>query len=259
MNNTKQYYIWQHSNTPDSLYNNINEIKNKTIKDYIEELKSEKSLRKTLKLLILIAWLVLILDVMVMINFNINSIVVETIGFISLICAFFIGLPALKYLCEIDDSMPKELLLYSVVNIQKLNNNEIYCTYKPYKYLECEESTLFKPNKIQYDLEENEEPYVEAYSYYFYETEIECLHLPKKSHNKEIFKLKCPVCTSNNCIIKTKFRKGTANCKMYWIECNSCGTVQMHDDLHGYKSIKRATNHWNNYVNDLIYKEKNYG
>ena len=71
--------------------------------------------------------------------------------------------------------------------------------------------------------------------------------------------LVCPNCKQQTSRIFKRYRKGTANCKMYWIECNSCGTVQMHDNLHGYKSIKRAIDHWNNYMNDLIYKEQNYG
>ena len=67
----------------------------------------------------------------------------------------------------------------------------------------------------------------------------------------------CPYCKSTTGKVIMRFRKGVANCKMYWIECSSCGIAQRHDDLHGYKNMKKAIDHWNTDDKDIIKLRKN--
>lgn len=47
-----------------------------------------------------------------------------------------------------------------------------------------------------------------------------------------------------------RYRGGTPNRKMYWIECKKCRLSQAHDDFHGYNTITKAKNAWNRRVTD---------
>ena len=55
----------------------------------------------------------------------------------------------------------------------------------------------------------------------------------------------CPNCKHSEVIIKSRYRKGTANRLMYWVECSYCGLSQKHDDLSGFRTKEKAVKHWN--------------
>lgn len=59
----------------------------------------------------------------------------------------------------------------------------------------------------------------------------------------------CPICGSE-AVVMDRYRGGTPNRKMYWIECKKCRLSQAHDDLHGYNTITKAKNAWNRRVTD---------
>ena len=53
----------------------------------------------------------------------------------------------------------------------------------------------------------------------------------------------CPFCGSpfmGGVRINARWRKGTANRKMYWISCNSCRVTQFYGNAFGYRTIDRA-------------------
>lgn len=54
----------------------------------------------------------------------------------------------------------------------------------------------------------------------------------------------CPFC-GGKAEIRERYRKGTANRKMFWVECKKCGVSQAHDNLHGYNKPEKAVRVWN--------------
>ena len=57
----------------------------------------------------------------------------------------------------------------------------------------------------------------------------------------------CPFCGSE-ADIHERYRKGTANRKMFWIECKTCWVAQYHGDIGGYRTKAKATDAWNRRV-----------
>ncbi|MBO5550760.1 MAG: Lar family restriction alleviation protein [Lachnospiraceae bacterium] len=60
---------------------------------------------------------------------------------------------------------------------------------------------------------------------------------------------RCPFCGNKGSLItvKSRFRKGIANRKMYWVECGYCGASQRHDGLSGFRTPDKATEKWNKF------------
>lgn len=58
----------------------------------------------------------------------------------------------------------------------------------------------------------------------------------------------CPYCKKigDKITVKSRYRNGTPNRRMYWIECGYCGTAQRHDDNSGFRTRERAIQAWNN-------------
>lgn len=56
--------------------------------------------------------------------------------------------------------------------------------------------------------------------------------------------LRCPFC-GGKAELNERYRKGTANRKMYWISCRKCGISQPHHNLAGYRRISGAITAWN--------------
>lgn len=54
----------------------------------------------------------------------------------------------------------------------------------------------------------------------------------------------CPFCGGKS-EIKERFRRGTANRKMFWVECNACLVSQYHGDTGGYATKAKAVKAWN--------------
>ena len=55
---------------------------------------------------------------------------------------------------------------------------------------------------------------------------------------------RCPFCGGEP-VVKERYRNGTPNRKMYWIECKSCGISQAHHDNAGYRTPAKAERAWN--------------
>ena len=57
----------------------------------------------------------------------------------------------------------------------------------------------------------------------------------------------CPHCHKSGpeISLNVRFRKGTANRRMYWIRCGYCGAEQRHDNLSGFRTPSRAIRNWN--------------
>lgn len=60
----------------------------------------------------------------------------------------------------------------------------------------------------------------------------------------------CPFC-NGGAVVRDRYRRGTANRKMYWVECIGCGISQAHHDLAGYRSPNKAIESWNRRANDV--------
>ena len=54
----------------------------------------------------------------------------------------------------------------------------------------------------------------------------------------------CPFCGGKADVLE-RYRKGTPNRKMFWVECTSCGISQAHHDLSGYRTPNKAVERWN--------------
>ncbi len=57
----------------------------------------------------------------------------------------------------------------------------------------------------------------------------------------------CPFChiKGERITVKSRYRKGIANRRMYWVECGYCGAFQPHDNLHGFRTPEKAIEKWN--------------
>ena len=55
-------------------------------------------------------------------------------------------------------------------------------------------------------------------------------------------------------MILERYRKGTPNRKMYWIQCKACGISQAHHQLAGYRTPSNAMKAWNKRVNQKVRK-----
>lgn len=65
----------------------------------------------------------------------------------------------------------------------------------------------------------------------------------------------CPFCGSNfmsGVYICSRWRKGTANRKMYWITCGKCRVEQRHGNSDGYRTIENAIKAWNRRPADAV-------
>ena len=54
----------------------------------------------------------------------------------------------------------------------------------------------------------------------------------------------CPFC-GGEAVIMERYRKGTTNRKMYWVECKACWAAQYHGNDGGYRTKAKATEAWN--------------
>lgn len=54
----------------------------------------------------------------------------------------------------------------------------------------------------------------------------------------------CPFC-GGEAEIKERFRRGTANRKMFWVECKACWVAQYHGNDGGYNTRAKAADAWN--------------
>lgn len=55
---------------------------------------------------------------------------------------------------------------------------------------------------------------------------------------------RCPFCGGEG-ILMDRYRNGTANRKMYWVQCKACGVSQAHHDGAGYRTRAKAVAAWN--------------
>lgn len=71
----------------------------------------------------------------------------------------------------------------------------------------------------------------------------------------------CPFCGSefmSGVYICSRWRKGTANRKMYWITCGKCRVEQRHGNSDGYRTIENAVKAWNRRVERSEDAQKTY-
>lgn len=54
----------------------------------------------------------------------------------------------------------------------------------------------------------------------------------------------CPFCGGSADFLE-RYRKGTANRKMYWVECKACRVAQYHGNDGGYRTKEKAAETWN--------------
>ena len=55
---------------------------------------------------------------------------------------------------------------------------------------------------------------------------------------------RCPFC-GGEAEIHERYRKGTPNRKLFWVECKACWVAQYHGDIGGYRTRSKATEAWN--------------
>ena len=60
--------------------------------------------------------------------------------------------------------------------------------------------------------------------------------------NKEL--KPCPFC-GGEAQINERYRSGTANRKMYWVNCKACGISQQNTNVSGYRYQSKAIDRWN--------------